>query len=144
MIQAIKGLFARQTVRYLAVGGFNTAFGYSLYALFTWLLKGVIPHAYELAYVLSNLIGITVAFLGYKWFVFRTKGNYLKEWLRCVSVYGTAMGLNLIALPILVALISKIPAYKGAAPYLAGIITTCFTVLMSFFGHKHISFRRSE
>ncbi len=144
MMDKLKALFALQTIRYLAVGGFNTVFGYGLYAWFTWLLKGVLPHAYELAYLLSNMISITVAFLGYKWFVFRTKGNYLREWIRCVTVYSTAIGLNLLGLPLLVTLISKFPAYKTTAPYLAGIITTAFTVMMSFFGHKHISFKPAK
>ena len=40
---------------------------------------------------LANLIAITVAFLGYKWFVFRTRGNYLVEWIRCFGVYGSSM-----------------------------------------------------
>ncbi len=32
-----------------------------------------------------------VAYLGYKFFVFRTKGNFLSEWLKCFAVYGTGM-----------------------------------------------------
>ena len=35
----------------------------------------------SLAVVPSTVINITVAFLGYKWFVFKTKGNYLREWM---------------------------------------------------------------
>ena len=67
----------QQIVRYLIAGGFNTVFGYGLFAVFNWLFSRRIPYSYLLASLLSNLIAITVAFLAYKWFVFRTRGNYL-------------------------------------------------------------------
>src|ERR1700744_4578537 len=73
-----------QLIRYLLVGGFNTAFGYGLFALLNWGLSRTMPYGYLAATLLSNLIAITVAFLGYKWFVFRTKGNYVRQWLRCL------------------------------------------------------------
>ena len=93
-----------QMGRYLLVGGFNTVFGYSLFAVLNFGLQGIGSYSYMLASLLSNLIAITVAFLGYKWFVFRTRGNYLKEWIRCVAVYSTGMLLTLAALPVLVPL----------------------------------------
>ena len=32
--------------------------------------------------------GVTFSFFGFKHFVFRTQGNYFKEWIRCFAVYG--------------------------------------------------------
>jgi putative flippase GtrA len=130
-----------QVVRYLIVGVWNTLFGYSLFALFTWLLTGVVPMAYMLACVLSNAIAITVAFLGYKWFVFKTKGNYLREYLRCWVVYGTAFLVNLALLPVLVVLFETI-VKPQASPYIAGAVLTAGTVLLSFVGHRQYSFAR--
>lgn len=127
--------------RYLLVGLWNTMFGYGLFALFTALLNPIVSHSYMWASALSSLINITVAFLGYKWFVFKTKGNYLREWLRCVTVYGSGIALGLIVLPILVFLIRHNTRFDTQAPYIAGAILTAFTVLYSFFGHKHFSFR---
>ena len=60
------------------------------------------PHSYIWASVLSSLLNITVAYLGYKWFVFKTKGNYLREWMRCVAVYSGGIIFALLALPVLV------------------------------------------
>jgi putative flippase GtrA len=146
--QALSAQIARhfpvaQVARYLIVGVWNTFFGYGLYALFTYLLTGIVPYAYMLASVLSNVIAITVAFLGYKWFVFKTKGNYLREYLRCYVVYGTAFLVSLALLPVLVALLDLVirPAY---APYVAGAILTVGTVLVSFIGHRHYSFARDK
>jgi putative flippase GtrA len=132
----------RQFARYLLVGGFNTAFGYGLFALLNWLLSSV-PYGYLLATLFSNLIAITVAFLGYKWFVFRTKGNYLREWVRCVGVYGTSMAIGLIGMAILVPILRRHMEKPQAASYLAAALLLVVTVLFSFFGHKTISFRQT-
>ncbi len=129
-----------QVLRYLIVGAWNTLFGYSLFAALTYLLTGVVPYAYMAASVLGNVGAITVAFFGYKWFVFRTKGNYLREYLRCYVVYGTAMLVGLALLPIVVYLLEHVVGLHRSAPYVAGAMLTVGTVLMSFVGHKRFSF----
>ena len=148
---------------YLLVGIWNTAFGYLLYAALTWVLSRHVAYGYLYAAVLSNFIAISVAFLGYKWFVFKTHGNYLREWLRCFVVYGAAALPSLLLLPVVVnALIYFCHVSPGAkvghathfqftaqylhntfltAPYIGGAILTAGPVIFSFFGHKHFSFR---
>lgn len=133
-----------QFVRYLLVGVWNTAFGYAAFALFTALLDKVVPHSYLIGSLLSSFLNITVAFLGYKWFVFKTKGNYLREWIRCVGVYSGSIALGLLLLPIFVLTIRHNFGYQREAPYIAGALLTGITVILSFFGHKHISFRSSR
>ena len=127
--------------RYLLVGLWNTLFGYGMFAAFTALLNPVVSHSYMWASALSSVINITVAFLGYKWFVFKTKGNYLREWLRCMTVYGSGIVLGLIVLPILVFLIRHNTRFDAQAPYIAGALLSGFVVVYSFLGHKHFSFR---
>jgi putative flippase GtrA len=132
-------------VRYLAVGACNTVFGYGLFALFTLLLTPFFSYryvagGYVAASLLANLISITFAFFGYKWFVFKTKGNYLKEWLRCLGVYGTSMILSAAALPLVVGVIRRETGQERSAPYIAGAIVLVFSAVFSFFGHRHISF----
>jgi putative flippase GtrA len=129
--------------RYLLVGVWNTAFGYAVFALFTALLDKVVPQSYMLASVLSSVISITVSFLGYKWFVFKTKGHYLREWIRCVGVYGGNILVGLALLPIIVYLIRHHFGFQRQAPYIAGALLTSLTVFVSFFGHKHFSFKAS-
>jgi putative flippase GtrA len=131
-----------QFIRYLLVGGFNTAFGYSLFALLNWSFTGLGPFSYMYAAVLSNLIAITVAFLGYKWFVFRTRGNYLIEWVRCLGVYGTSIAIGLVGLPILVPILRGRSQHPERAPYFAAAILTGISVIFSYLGHKNISFRQ--
>ncbi len=129
--------------RYLLVGLWNTAFGYGTFALFTALLDKVVPQSYMLACVLSSFINISVSFLGYKWFVFKTKGNYLREWIRCVGVYGGNILVGLALLPLMVYVLRHHFGLQRQAPYIAGAVLTGFTVLVSFFGHKHFSFKPS-
>jgi putative flippase GtrA len=131
---------AGQALRYLAVGAWNTLFGYGCYALLTYLLTGILPYAYMAAAVLSTVVNITVAYLGYKVFVFKTKGNYLREYLRWYVVYGTTTLVNLALLPLLVAALDVFVRPQSYAPYVAGAILTVGTVVASFFGHKRYSF----
>jgi putative flippase GtrA len=130
-----------QFLRYLVVGVWNTLFGYAVYAALTAVLTPLIPYSYMVASLLSSFVNITVAFLGYKWFVFKTKGNYLREWARCVAVYSGAIAIGLILLPILVGIIRHATRYQREAPYIAGAVLTGVSVVFSFVGHRRFSFR---
>lgn len=132
-----------QLGRYLLTGVWNTLFGYGTFVLFTALLAPLGRQSYIFAVIPSTLLNVTVAFLGYKWFVFKTKGNYLREWCRCVAVYSSSMALSMVFLPIFVFIIRHRFGYESHAPYIAGAVLGVITVLFSFFGHKHISFRQS-
>ncbi len=133
-----------QFLRYLLIGGWNTLFGYSTYALFTTLLMPRLRFGYILASIFSSLINITVAYFGYKFFVFKTQGNYLVEWFRCILVYGSGMVPGLVLLPLLVTGLHYIFHLQRSAPYIAGALLMGFGVIYSFFGHKHFSFRVPE
>jgi len=126
--------------RYLAVGVCNTVFGYSTYAGFTALLTPHVPYAYVWASLIGSVFSITFAFLNYKWFVFRTKGNYLREWSRCIVVYGGALLLGTALLPVTVYLLRHLTPADRSAPYIAGAIQMGGTVIASFLGHKNFSF----
>jgi putative flippase GtrA len=166
-----------QFLRYLCVGVFNTTFGYFTYAIAFTLLSAFVPAGFlylaaPLAAIISTPLNITVAYLGYKFFVFRTKGNYVKEWIKCFAVYGTGMipGLLVLSaltrllqtvlhshgeqlLPLLAALESHLSGRPLAAlqhighasalaGYLAGAITMGFTTIFGFIGHKKVTFAR--
>ncbi|HOE66528.1 MAG TPA: GtrA family protein [Candidatus Hydrogenedentes bacterium] len=135
------GNVPRQFGRYMLVGLFNTAFGYAVYAGLTYALTPRLPHAYMAAAVIGSVLSITVAFVGYKVFVFQTRGNWLREYLRVYMVYGTSMLTNLILLPFVVAAAAFFLTRKEYAPYIAGAALQGGTILMSFFGHRHFSFR---
>ena len=124
----------RQFIRYLLTGGVNTAFSYAVYVAFTWFLSGYVRGAYMIAAVFGNVLTISFSYLNYKFFVFKTRGNYLREYLRAYLVYGGVALLGLALLPFLVEIV-------GINPYLAPLVIIPVTVLCSFLGHKHFSFR---
>ena len=131
-----------QMGRYLLVGFWNTAFGYGCYLAFTLFFTRLTHfYPYVFANLAASLLNISVAFLGYKWFVFKTHGNYLKEWLRCLGVYSGIIVLSTAALPPLVGFLRHATEYQKSAPYIAGAIVMAATVVLSFFGHKYFSFR---
>jgi putative flippase GtrA len=131
-------------IRYLMVGACNTLFGYGCFALFTALLTPLVAYGYVLAILLANLVAITFAFFGYKWFVFNTSGNYLKEWIRCLGVYTGSILLSTAALPPMVSIVRRQTGNAHTAPYIAGAIVLVFSVIFSFFGHRRISFGGSQ
>lgn len=130
-----------QVFRYLAVGGFNTLFGYGSFAVVNYWLTGRIPYPYMVANVLTSIVSISVAFIGYKYFVFKTQGNLIQEYLRTFLVYGSSSLLGLALLPVLVFALGFVIHRTNVVPYVAQAIGTVLVVIASFFGHKKYSFR---
>jgi len=136
-----------EVIRFLLVGGFNTVFSFVLYSgcvkffghLFPRFGKPLIA---DIAFAISIPIAITVAFLLYKHFVFRTKGNYVKEWLRCFVVYSVSFPMGLVILPTATHFFQRATLTHGSAPYLAGLVNSFCTACYSYFGHKKFSFKR--
>jgi len=56
--------------------------GVGLYSLLSQMLNTI------LIAILANIVAISMSFLTYKLFVFRTKGNWLQEYLRSYITYG--------------------------------------------------------
>jgi putative flippase GtrA len=142
---AVGALWARvsrqQFGRFLLVGALNTLFGYCCYALLTALFQPRIPHGYILAGVLASLINITFSVTGYKLFVFKTKGNYFKEWARSIVVYSGGILSSLILLPIFVFIIRRCTPFSASAPYIGGAILTATNAIYYFFAHRGFTFK---
>lgn len=131
----LRGLVRDERVRFLAVGGTNTVVGYALFSAFTlWVFAGV-PFGYLLSLILSYAISITLAFVLYRRFVFPVKGRIVSDFIKFVGVYLVAIGINAVLLPLLVEVV-------GLHPLLAQAISLVLTTLLSYFGHKYVSFRR--
>ena len=125
-----------QRVRFLAVGVTNTAVGYLVFSVFTLWVFADVYLGYLLSLALSYVVGITLAFVLYRRFVFPVHGHLLRDFARFVSVYLVAIAINAAALPLLVEVVQT-------PPLLAQLMILVVTTLLSFFGHKKFSFRRS-
>jgi putative flippase GtrA len=133
-----------QFFRYLVIGIWNTVFGYSTFAALTYLLSFRWPrYGYIAAGLLASVLNISVAFLGYKKFVFKTKGNYFEEWLRCMAVYGSGIAIGSALLPCAVFIIRHTTALDRKAPYVAAALLAGFNIIYNFLGNKKFAFWKS-
>ena len=136
-----------EVIRFLLVGGSNTLISLGLYSGFVILFGHLLPHRgkpliADLASITSKPLAISVAFLCYKHFVFRTKGNYLKEWIKCFAVYGVSTPAELVILPLATKVFLLPSLTHSYAPFLAGIVNSVVIACYSYFAHKKFSFKR--
>jgi len=131
---ALYRAFDRTSVRFLIAGAWNTAFGYVSLALSYYLFSQKIQYMFLIAF--ATVLSISNAYLCHKFFVFKTKGNYLAEYLRYYVVYSVPVGVGFVVLPFCIEVL-RMDFYAAQA------MLTVVTVVISYFGHKHVSFRQN-
>jgi putative flippase GtrA len=122
----------REQLLYLVVGGWNTVFGYGVWALLQYLLGDHLH--YLVVIVLSWPFAVLNAYLGYRYIVFRSRGPVLRELPRFSLVYLATLLVNLALLPVALRIL----------PFNIYVIQALFTgivVVCSYLGHKYYSFR---
>lgn len=121
-----------EKVRFLVVGGWNTLFNYGMLWALDALLRNQLHYAVILT--LTWIVGITQNLFTLKLFVFRTKGHWLREYLRSYVVYA---GAYLASLSITAVVMELWHPLLGLAALPAIVVVT----LISWFGHKHFTYR---
>ncbi|SOX53595.1 GtrA family protein, partial [Mycobacterium ahvazicum] len=130
-----------QRVAFVLVGGINTVVGFGIFVA----CSETVGHAVDVRFGkvagslvtlgIAHVLSVLFAFVMHRRFVFRVRGHVLRDLARFWSVYLTAGAINVVALPALVELgLSRIPAQA---------IILASTTLLSYFGHRYFSFRRS-
>lgn len=119
-------------IRFLLAGGLNTAVGLALFPLLMLAFDGSGVH-YLVVLVISGLLGINFAFLTSKYFVFRTTGHILKEYMKFVSFYLLYLVVNLFALPLLI-------NFSDLSPVWAQFLFVIATFVASWLWHSRITF----
>jgi len=121
-----------QRVAFLVVGGINTVVGFLCFAGFLVLLG---KQRYLVALVCAHVVAVLIAFVLYRFVVFKVRGHVLADLWRFETVYLSALAVNFVVLPLLVE-IAHLPVLVAQA------LIVFVTSLMSWVGHKHYSFRR--
>jgi putative flippase GtrA len=85
----------------------------------------------------SNILAITNAYICYKLFVFKTRGNVVREYLRFYVVYGGAMLLGFVLMFCLV-------DGLGLNPVIAQILCVPISIAFSYCSHRNYSFRKPK
>lgn len=125
----------REQLTFLVVGGWNTVFGYGVFALLYWLFGDRLNVDAILA--LSFVPTTANAYVCYRYLVFRSTGKFRRELPRFTLVYGITAVANLIVLPIAKRTL-PISVYGVEALFLFVIVCA------SYVGHKYFSFRGAK
>jgi putative flippase GtrA len=121
----------REQLLYLAVGGWNTVFGYGIWAAVQFLLGDRLH--YLVVLLIAWPIAVLNAYLGYRYLVFKSRGPMLSELPRFSLVYFATLVVNLMLLPVALAVL----------PFNIYVIQALFTtivVIASYLSHKYYSF----
>lgn len=139
---------AREGARFLVAGAANTLFGIADTFFWTWLLVRGFPGRPAtmtmLATLVSTVLNITVSFLSYKLFVFRSSGNYLREYGRSLLIYLPSLALSILAVGPLALVFARWLPRPQLAPYAAQACIVAVAILPQFLGHKHFTFRKAN
>jgi len=121
----------REQILYLVVGGWNTLFGYGVWALMEYLLHDYFH--YLVILILSWPFSVLNAYVCYRVFVFRSAGSVWRELPRFSLVYLATLCAGLLALPVL---LSTLPfnIYVIQAGY------TAVVVVLTYISHKFFTF----
>lgn len=128
----LESLLKNERVRFLLVGGVNTAIAYGLFILFYSFLGS---EFYLLAYIISYVLSLLVGYLLQRKLVFKVKGHLILDFVRYSTVQFASFGINLLLLPLMVEIL-------GFSAPLAQAIIAVITVVGSYFAHRAFSFHR--
>lgn len=133
MLLLAKKYWAKEHVRFLAIGGFNTVFGLLFFYVIQYLFGKNVGYLGSL--YISFAVVTIVSFTLYRVIVFKVNGHLFSDFYRFLLVYLFPLGLNTIALPLLV-------TFLELNVYLAQTLFVAISTVVSYLGHKYFSFRR--
>jgi putative flippase GtrA len=119
-----------QLVRFVAVGALNTGVGYSVFLVLA-LGLGVNP---AVSNTISYAIGLTIAYLLYRRFVFGATGSTHANVGRFISCFFFAFGLNQAVLNLLI-------YFAGWAAPIAQIFAMVTYTVVFFVLNKYVVFK---
>lgn len=138
LAERARGLYGEhgEKLRFLFVGVWNTVFSMAVlwlldhfihYDMSSWVQKeGILAAAW--------VIGVTQNFLTFKLLVFRTEGNWLREYGRMYVTYLATFVVQSV-------FVQALSAWFGLSVFWASVPTLVVVTIMSYFGHKYFTFR---
>lgn len=126
-------LLGSERIRFLIVGGINSAFGFTCFVVGQALFGDDV--GYLTVLVVTTIMAVLFAYCGHRWLTFQVRGMWLLDLARFSSVYMVTLALNIVALPLLVEV-------GGITPILAQSIFVAVIMVLSYLSHRHFSFRR--
>lgn len=130
---SLNSIFHKEKILYLLVGAWNTLFGFFVMIwLYTWLSEYL--HVTVVA-IFANVMSITMSFLTYRYFVFKSQNTWWAEYLKCYLVYGGLAVFGIILTWVFI-------DYLKLNIWVSQSITVPATVVVSYVGHKYFTFAK--
>lgn len=121
-------------VRFLIVGSINAFVSYIIYAIAVFIIG---DSYYQLCVFIQWTISSVISYLNQKFFVFCTRGNYIKEYLKCCTTWAISYLLNVIILEIFVRFLIK-------NVYIAQFISLFIVSISTYILFKCFAFRQES
>lgn len=118
-------------IRFLLIGGINAMLSYLLFVIFVLILG---EDSRQLCVALQWVISTVFSYFNQKFFVFCTKGNYLKEYLKCCSTWFVSYLLNIFILEFFMKITKNVYISQFISLFLVAIITY---ILFKYFAFKN-------
>lgn len=119
-------------IRFLFIGCVNAGISYIIYALSLFLLG---ENNYQICVALQWSISSIFSYLNQKFFVFCTKGNYLREYLKCCATWFVSYLINVVILELLMKYL-----FKNA--YIAQFISIFLVSVVTYVLFKYFAFKK--
>jgi putative flippase GtrA len=133
LYQAINNFFKLpEKIRFILMGGANTAFGYIFFTVFYLFFKDILP--YQLILLFGYIPATVISFLTFKFLVFKSKKNWKKEYLRVVMSAIIIYIINAISL-------TMITTIFGSSILLNQLVALIIITIASYIMHKYFSFQ---
>ena len=135
-MMVIKNLYSKwcqlpDKIRFLLIGGINAAISYCIFAIAVFVLG---QEHYQASVMLQWSVSSVFSYLNQKFFVFCTKGNYIKEYLKCCSTWAVSYLLNVVILELLVKFaIKNVYVSQFISIFVVSVVTY---VLFKYFAFK--------
>ncbi|MEV6322231.1 GtrA family protein [Nocardia sp. NPDC051787] len=127
-------LVRRQEIAFAVVGMVNTGLGMALTVMWLVVLGNRVPAA--VAPAAAYGVSVVVAFVLHRTLVFRVRGRLVRDFVAFVAVNSGGLLMNMALLQMGVSVL-HLPSIPSAIAVMA------LVAVASFFGHRHISFRRT-
>ena len=120
-------------ILFLLFGAINTIVGYLNSVIVYYFFKEDFSILTLIIFI--NIFNISFSFLTMKYFVFKSKGKIINEYLRSMLVYSGLFIVNSLAI------LTFYEIYKINF-FLASFLATIFGVILSYYGNKKITFKK--
>lgn len=118
-------------IRFLLVGGVNVSISYLIFAI---AIHFIGQEHYQLCVALQWAISSFISFFNQKTFVFCTKGNWIKEYLKCCTTWVVSYLCNALVLEIIVRYVTK-------NVYVGQVFSIMCAAVVTYILFKHFAFK---